>query len=194
MNEINLRFFRNSRKTDYSDKLVRWIHTTYLRKKGKLLDAGSGTGTFLGSWKKLGYDVFACDLYSPREEIKTADLNKKWPYKDEEFDYVFLWHVAEHLKDQENWINESKRCLKKGGKLILCVPDWKSYHKHFFDVYTHCTPYTIPLINDIAKVKGFKVKLNKLFSNIPFLWEYSDLSFKLIMPFKPKSIMAILEK
>ena len=191
---ITAKFLKNSDRINYPDKLVRWIHTNYLRRIGKILDAGAGIGIFLDAWKKIGYDVSACDIAPLKTDIKKVNLNKKWPYKNEEFDYIFLWHVAEHLKEQENWIRESKRCLKEKGKLILCVPDWKSYHKHFFDVYTHCTPYTIPLINDIAKSNRFRVRLNRIFSNIPLLWRYSDLSFRFIMPFKPKSIMAILEK
>ena len=186
----------NTGKFLYFEKLSSWIHKKYLNKKGKILDAGSGTGVFALSWNELGYDVEACDLFPTDPAVKKVDLDKHWPYEDGSFDYVFMWHVIEHLRNQDNWISEARRILKKGGKLIIGVPNWKSGHKTFFDVYTHKTPYTIELLNDIAKNFNFDVQVNKKFRNIPYLWRRGDgsVSFNLVTPFKPNYLLTILTK
>ncbi len=179
----------------YQIKKVNWLHNKYLKKRGKLLDAGCGKGGFMVSWRILGYDSEGCDINPSNKNIKKVNLEEKWPYKSNSFDYIFMSHVCEHIKNQRNLIEETHRILRKGGKLIIEVPDWKTYHKHFYDTYTHCTPYTVVLINAIAnETEYYKIIRNKIFSNIPFLWRYTDLAFELKMPFKPKAILAILEK
>ena len=104
-----------------------------------------------------------------------------------------MWHVCEHLKTYI-WIKECNRILKKGGKIIIGTPDWKKYYKIFYYTYTHCTPYTKPLIEALAKRNNFKVIDNRTFANAPILWKYSLLAFNMIFPFKPQFIISILEK
>ena len=178
----------------YHEKLTLWLHEKYLKKPGKLLDAGTGPfgGPFFG-FGKLGYQVLGCDIEPADKKIKKVDLEKKWPYKSGYFDYVFMWHICEHLKNNL-WFDEAYRCLKKGGKLVIATPDWETYHKRFYNEYGHCTPYTRILLKQMVRKKKFKIITNKIFSNIPILWRYTPRAFEFVVPFKAKSILTILEK
>ncbi|MBN2094117.1 MAG: methyltransferase domain-containing protein [Candidatus Zambryskibacteria bacterium] len=80
----------------------------------RVLDIGSG-----GS----GYDKFfpnriAVDIDPNRKPDIVADA-KKLPFRDEEFEMILCTEVLEHIDEPKVAINEMKRVLKKGGKLIL---------------------------------------------------------------------------
>ncbi len=47
----------------------------------------------------------------------------KIPFKSSHFDFVFLWHVLEHINNPDKVLSEINRVLKKRGTLILGVPN-----------------------------------------------------------------------
>ena len=72
------------------------------------------------------------------------DLNKfPWPFKENEFDYVFASHVLEHVQDLVKTMKEIHRITKKQGKIVIRSPHFScgvSYrdptHKRFFSYFT----------------------------------------------------------
>lgn len=69
------------------------------------------------------------------------------PFKDGVLDWAFNSHVAEDFEDWQGFLNEQVRVLKRGGKLIVMVPDRERFreavrlgqgdnlsHKHEFRV------------------------------------------------------------
>lgn len=60
---------------------------------------------------------------------EALDLSK---YENEEFDYVYSSHCLEHIEHTEWALNEWWRVLKKGGHLIVVVPEWTLYEKRIF--------------------------------------------------------------
>ena len=75
----------------------------------KILNLGCGNDTY-------GTDFV--DIYPTRKEVVKCDLIKnKLPYKSNIFDEVFSKNLFEHIPNPLNLLNESKRVLKKGGKL-----------------------------------------------------------------------------
>ena len=104
----------------------------------RVLDLGCGTGRFsIPMVTKLRFRVTGAD--SSREMLDRArekDTGKlvKWDledaqhltYPDESFDVVFCLSVLEHAKpakEIETGIEQMKRVLKPGGKLILTVDE-----------------------------------------------------------------------
>lgn len=68
------------------------------------------------------------------------DIEKKWPFDDNEFDSIYASHILEHCHDLISVINEAYRCLKKGGRFYIEVPWWAGEwahgdptHVRFFD-------------------------------------------------------------
>lgn len=84
--------------------------------KGKVLDAGSGNNPI-----HFGDSVIHIDL-SDNADIK-VDLNKKLPFKNEEFDTVYCSHALEHLESPYLVLKEFKRILKSDGTLIIALPN-----------------------------------------------------------------------
>jgi methionine biosynthesis protein MetW len=114
--------------TDYERNLV----LKKLFKKGdNVLDLASGEGAVAEFIQELGCQVTAFDISA--EALKKAsqrnintvqgDVEKKLPFKSEQFDTVFWGDNVEHLFSPEKTLKEIYRILKKGGKLIISCPN-----------------------------------------------------------------------
>ncbi|MBU0649367.1 class I SAM-dependent methyltransferase [Patescibacteria group bacterium] len=101
----------------------------------KILEIGPGKGDFLKQLNELGYSVSAVDVDDYLEDLvkknfnfAVADLNTRpLPFEDEEFDCLVAAAVIEHLENGAYFLKESKRVLKKGGLLILSMPNVFSF-------------------------------------------------------------------
>lgn len=95
-------------------------------KNKKILDLGCGEGDLAGALLGLGADVTAVDIrdqhlliankkYNLLKTIK-LDLDKEWPFSENEFDLIISWGVVCHIKDYENHI---KNICKTAKYIIL---------------------------------------------------------------------------
>ncbi|MBN1263814.1 MAG: methyltransferase domain-containing protein [Candidatus Pacebacteria bacterium] len=100
--------------------------------RGRILDLGCGDGNVSQLYLKKG-EVYGLDISSEalkqakKRGIKTrqGDLNQsKLPYSSNFFQAVILTDVLEHLIDPVKTLKETRRVLKKGGRLILTVPNF----------------------------------------------------------------------
>lgn len=107
----------------------------------RILEVGCGDGFYLHllsnmgirKLKLVGVDFNPMALASAKKNLvrkrvtlKCADLMKKIPFKPESFDKIIMSEVAEHLPDDVKGLKEVRRVLKKGGILVLTVPN-KNY-------------------------------------------------------------------
>ena len=73
----------------------------------------------LGAAHHKPYDWIGVDLYNA--DIK-ANLNKKWPFKNNSVGVIRASDIVEHLKDPIHVMNEAYRVLIDGGIFIVYVP------------------------------------------------------------------------
>lgn len=99
--------------------------------KGRILDVGCGTGEFLTKFKEEGWDVLGTEL------SKEACLYAKKVYglhimqgdlldlhlKSNQFDVVTLNSTLEHLYEPFETIKKVSKLLKKGGLVVITVPN-----------------------------------------------------------------------
>ncbi len=111
----------------------------------KKLDIGCGKS------KKSGY--IGIDILDfPCVDV-IHDLNKyPYPFKDNQIDEVWMDQVLEHLENPIKVVEEIYRICKKGAKVIIGVPYFRSFysvidptHKNFFSVdwFQYFNPYHI---------------------------------------------------
>ena len=143
----------DSKKT-FFDKVYQKVKNYSLKKKLKLinsfdlegksvLDIGAGTGDFLSVCKNNNWNVFGVEPSSRARDIalnKSLTLKKELSFfKNKKFDVITMWHVLEHVENLNKYIFELKKLLKKNGKLIIAVPNYKSfdakYYKEFWAAY-----------------------------------------------------------
>ncbi|MCK4318944.1 class I SAM-dependent methyltransferase [Candidatus Micrarchaeota archaeon] len=96
--------------------------------KGKCLDIGCGVGANFPVLKKNFKEVWGIDsseevfkYLKDKENILLADA-QDLPFKNEEFDFVIIMDVIEHVEDQKKTVAELLRVTKKGGYVFASVP------------------------------------------------------------------------
>lgn len=159
----------------------------------RILDAGCGDGYYLHLISSLGiknvsltgidYDRRALasakrNLGRRKVKFKVVDLMKKSNLKPNYYNKVIMSEVAEHLPNDVEGLKEIYRVMKKGGKLVLTVPNanypflWDPINKtleflfgchiksgFFAGIWNqHERLYTPERIRKVLKRAGFKVK------------------------------------
>lgn len=107
------------RKMAYVDEIIGKVDNSV-----KILDAGCGEGVLVEKYKKQGRDITGIDLNVSNEYVVKGDI-LNMPFVDGSFDIVLFLDVIEHfdITKQPLAITELKRVLKKGGKLIISIPN-----------------------------------------------------------------------
>lgn len=168
----------DSTKT-FFDQVYQWVKSFMLKKKiellekhfpkkGKVLDIGAGTGDFLKAAKNSGWEIYGAEPNKKARELahqKEVHLNEHTEnFSDSNFDAISMWHVLEHVPDLEKQLRELDRLLKSNGKLIIAVPNFKSFDaKHYqkfwaaYDVPRHLWHFSRTAISKIFGEIGFEV-------------------------------------
>tara|TARA_B110000259_G_C14019127_1_gene402402 strand:+ start:855 stop:1610 length:756 start_codon:yes stop_codon:yes gene_type:complete len=139
------------------------------KKGGSIIDLGSGLGHFLSgfdkNWKKVGIELSpSLNVYSEKyAKIYNYDLEKKLPNIGK-FDFIFSYHVIEHLKKPENFVKNIKRLSKKNTVIIIGTPNFDSgasrhFKKNyrFFHDRTHISFFSELSMYRMFSDFGFKV-------------------------------------
>lgn len=166
-------------KRNLFERLYQGVKKIALRKKvdllfkqnnavGSLLDIGCGTGDFLVEAKKRGWTTTGFEPNDKASELATKKgitiAKQLSDLPDHSFDVITLWHVLEHIPNLEEQIIALRRLLKPEGKLIVAVPNYKSYdamhYKEYwaaFDVPRHIWHFSQKSITTIFSQFDFKV-------------------------------------
>lgn len=109
-------------------------------KQSKVLDYGCGAGEFL----KFIEDDFQTFGFEPDEDARNAAIKKTSKasivadlsqIEDASLDAITLWHVFEHIENQNEMLELFNRKLKTNGLLIIAVPNPTSYDAKFYKEY-----------------------------------------------------------
>jgi len=100
-----------------------------------LLDVGSGIGGPAKLWSNTHPHLIITCINSNFTQLQNASLNTKsesvnqfnstsakFPCKSNSIDRVIALESAQHFKNIENFISESKRVLKENGVFVMAIP------------------------------------------------------------------------
>lgn len=134
----------------FLDKIYQFVKNYSLKRKLKLinsfdleaktiLDIGAGTGDFLKVCKENGWQVFGTEpneIARQNASQKQIDLQiSVADFKNQQFNVITLWHVLEHVTNLTQTIQDISELLKPNGKLIIAVPNYKSYDAEYYQKF-----------------------------------------------------------
>jgi len=110
--------------------------------KKTLLDYGAGVGSFVRAARQSGWDSVGVEASkqartAANQALPESVFNTEWlknlPSKSQSI--ITLWHVLEHLPNLNSSIQEFKRLLADDGRLIVAVPNYKSYDAKYYKAF-----------------------------------------------------------
>ena len=106
------------------------------------LDIGCGTGEFLSACKSAGYNTKGIEPSELAREqaIKNFKLSVSKntnldQFQNNQFDSISMWHVLEHVASLNKTIKEFNRILSAKGKVIIAVPNHKSWDAEHYNEF-----------------------------------------------------------
>lgn len=181
----NYKLDRRQAQINLIEEVLTWADDFTTNRPQNILDVGCGIGgSSLYLAEKFGAKVTGITL-SPvqanraKERAQAAGLQARtdfqvanaleMPFADNSFDLVWSLESGEHMPDKVKFLQECKRVLKPGGKLIFvtwchrpttaATPLRADERKHLADIYrVYCLPYVIslPEYTEIIEQGGFK--------------------------------------
>jgi len=107
--------------------------TLYLRgeQRGRLLDVGSGDGSFMVQMRELGWTVYGVEPDAKAAEVARrtfqCDVHTGSVYdasfESDYFDAITLCHVIEHVPDPIGVLDRCNSFLRPNGMLVLATPN-----------------------------------------------------------------------
>lgn len=190
-----------------------------------VLDYGCGAGEFL----KFIEDDFTTFGFEPNESArniarkktsKTKILNEIDSIEDASLDAITLWHVLEHIDNQDDILEIFRKKLKDNGLLIIAVPNHTSYDaKHYkefwaaYDVPRHIYHFSKSGMENLMNNENWKIKkikplfldafyismLSEKYKKNSFLWLKGFIfgaisNFKALKTGEFSSLIYIIEK
>jgi SAM-dependent methyltransferase len=151
------------------------VETETRKSNGSILDVGCGTGAFLNTMDKAGWEITglepderargrALELYG----LHLNNSEKLFSLPAGSFDAITLWHVLEHVHELHAYIQRLKELLKPGGKLFIAVPNYTCYEEKVYkeywaayDVPRHLYHFSPASMNSLLSLHGMQVNLIK---------------------------------
>ena len=147
------------------------IERIWNRAPGRLLDIGTGGGSFPYMASQRGWRVEGCEpnhwlcewaLENYGLPIRPGTVfDQKYPANS--FDVVTLWDVLEHTPDPKTEVRETHRLLKEDGLLVINYPDIGSWvarvmgRSWVFLLDVHLYYFTRATIRKLLEDAGFEI-------------------------------------
>lgn len=167
------------------------LYTYYISPGKSVLEVGCGNGMKLEIYRSYGLKTSGLEPYGPEltEKEKRLGIERKGigdaNYSEGSFDYIVLKEVLEHVPDQKKILEKCRFWLKRGGKLIITVPNtdslWKKiYGRNWFgyDVPRHVYNYNPRNIAIMLKKAGLRITRIRPY-DMPYMLDGS-MKFKMV--------------
>jgi 2-polyprenyl-3-methyl-5-hydroxy-6-metoxy-1,4-benzoquinol methylase len=140
--------------------------------RGRLLDFGCGSGTFLRRMAALGWDVMGIDFSeSAVRAVRESGLRAiqgSLPHAQlsaRSFDVITMRQALEHLPNPREVLTAARELLDDGGLLVIQVPNFASWEIAYFgdaaltlDLPRHLLHLTPDTLRELLERCGFEVR------------------------------------
>ncbi len=179
-------------KVSQAENYNNWIFSQFCHYiKGNVLEIGGGIGTFssLIAPRAQHLDILEVDEQYHQQlknkfkshrnvepwilDLSQVDQAKELPRK---YDLVVLINTLEHVKNQEQMIQNIKKILKSRGKIFIFVPAHQRLYSRWDKSVSHYRRYNHHSLSQLLKKNDFKIIKSKYFNIIgAFGWYLNKL-------------------
>lgn len=145
--------------------LVGGFFQQFIPSDGTVLDLGCGYGEFINTVRCAR--KYAMDLnpdaprhLDPDVTFLEQDCSERWRLEDNALQAVFTSNFFEHLPDKAalgRTLDEVRRCLAPGGRLIALGPNIKYLPGRYWDFWDHHLPLTEASLTEALATRGFAI-------------------------------------
>jgi len=157
-----------------------------LGQNARVLDVGCGRGVILGPLADRGFETHGVEVSEDavrgadsRARIRIAPTLSQAGYESGYFDQIVIWHVLEHLRNPRETLEECRRILKPGGRIVVAVPNFSSWQARLaganwfhLDAPRHLFQFPLASLRLLLERCGFDCRSDHHFSlrQNPFGW------------------------
>jgi SAM-dependent methyltransferase len=139
--------------------------------KPRVLDAGCATGALLEKLRDRGWDVCGVEI-SPsagyarverRLDVRSLPLEENH-FPADSFDVLLASHLIEHLNAPGDFVRETYRILKKGGRLFVTTPNIGGFQARLFGgrwrsaIFDHLYLFSKKTLSQLLSAAGFTIE------------------------------------
>jgi ubiquinone/menaquinone biosynthesis C-methylase UbiE len=138
-------------RCDADGLLNRVAPYVHISETSRLLDLGSGVGSFVVACRKRGLRCFGIEpdrigngiqltsIQIARRRVTqpvfAAAVGESLPFADRTFDLVAMNQVIEHVSDQSAVLREATRVLRDGGVLYVACPNYLRFYEPHYKIF-----------------------------------------------------------
>ncbi|HLX96162.1 MAG TPA: class I SAM-dependent methyltransferase [Verrucomicrobiae bacterium] len=135
-------FSHGHKFTGYMEVVTRLIQNA--QPGQKVLDIPAGNGRLAAHLREHGHDAVCADINQAGPDYVYADMNQRLPFADASFDTVTCMEGIEHVLDPTALIAELCRITRKGGRIILTLPNIQCVYSRLYFLCTGCFYQFVP--------------------------------------------------
>lgn len=136
----------------------------------KGLDIGCGTGYTAVNFTERGIPTWGVDAHGSFSEYSKSGRAAGFVQGDifsiqpmQEFDFLLMLDVVEHIQDDRNFLKHALKFLKPGGVALITVPAFSWLWSDFDEIWGHQRRYTKSSFAKLVDTLGPDVRIEKSF-------------------------------
>jgi SAM-dependent methyltransferase len=148
------------------NRLLCWALEHYFLDARNFLEIGCGTGFVLAGIRKElprltlgGGEVFSAGLRLAADRLPSVDLfhmdARQIPFESE-FDVIGAFDVLEHIGDDELVLSQMYQAVRKGGGILLTVPQHSFLWSEIDEYSRHVRRYSVSELKAKVEQAGFR--------------------------------------